>query len=294
VLAAQAGSAVLVTALTGALAPVGVAALVLAACARPWRGREAAASPAGPPLALGLGFLAGFVATHGLPRLAGASLRDELAWSALALAGLAALRARRGALPLLLQGLVSALLPWFLLDFQRTRHWERLEGVLWSAALALVLFLSWTLLGAHEQRRARPAAVLGWTTMTALAAGAYVLSGSVQIAQLAGALAAALGTCAALALWRRAAGLGPAGVAPFIVLHLGLTWCGRFISELSLAGFVLLALAPLGVLAGRAVPASRARLAAGVEGLVPPLIALVALLLERAAATASSSSSYPY
>lgn len=291
-LAAQAGSAVLVTALTGALAPVGVAALVLSASARPWRGREAAASPAGPPLALGLGFLAGFVATHGLPRLAGASLRDELAWSALALALVSALHARRGALPLVLRGLVSALLPWFLLDFQRERHWERLEGVLWSTALALVLFLSWTLLDAHEQRHARPAAVLGWTAMTALAAGAYGISGSVQIAQLAGALAAALGTCAALALWRRAAGLGPAGVAPFLVGYLGLTWCGRFISELSLPGFILLALAPLGVLAARAVPASHPRFAALLEGLAPPLAALAALLLERSAAAPASP--YPY
>lgn len=288
---AQAGSAVLVTALTGALAPVGVAALVLAASARPWRGRDCSAAPAGPPLALGLGFVAGFVATHGMPRLAGAGLRDELAWSALALGLCAALLARRGALPRVVQALVSALLPWFLLDFQRERHWERVEGVLWSTALALVLFLAWTLLGEHEARRARPGPTLAWCAMGALAAGAYGLSGSVQIAQLGGALAAALGTCAVLALWRRAAGLGAAGLAPFVVLHFGLTWCARYLSELSLPGFMLLLLAPFGVLAARLVP--RPRLATALELFVAPLLALAALLVERAA-SAASAAPYPY
>jgi len=289
--AAEAGSAVLVTALTGVVAPVGVAALVLAASARPWRGRDAPAAPAGPPLALGLGFLAGFLATHGTPRWTGATLRDELVWVGLGLAAIAAVHARRGALPLVVQGLLSAFLPWFLLDFQRARHWERAEGVLWSAALALLVLLSWALLGAHEERRARPSTMIGWTAMSGLAAGAYGLSGSVQIAQLAGALTAALGTCAALALWRRAAGLGAPGVAPFVVLYLGLTWCGHFISELSSMGFVLLALAPLGVLVSRAVPIRFPRLAAVLELVLPPLVALAALLGERAAA---SPSPYPY
>lgn len=289
--ASQAGSAVLVTALTGALAPVGVAALLLAASARPWRGRDAAAAPAGPPLALGLGFLAGFLATHGMPRFAGASLRDELAWSAVALALLCAARATRGGLPLVVQALASALLPWLLLDFQRERYWGRMEGVLWSTGLALLVFLSWTLLAAHEERRARPTSVVGWTAATALAAGAYGLSGSVQIAQLAGALAASLGVCAALALWRRAPGLGRAGSGPFVVLYLGLTWCARFISELSLPGFVLLSLAPLAVLLSGALPRTRPRLAATLELALPALLALAAVLLER---TAAAPSPYPY
>lgn len=289
-LAAQAGSSVLKTALIGVLAPVGAAGLVLTLLARPWRGRAYASSPVGPPLALALAFLAGFVVTHGWPRLAGASLRDELAWAGLVVGLLAAVRARHGSLPLLVLALLAALLPWILLDFQR-RHWTRGEGILWSAGLGLCVFLSATWLAEEERRAQRAHAAVGWTLATALAAVAYGLSGSVQVAQLAGGLAAGLGVCTALALWRRTAGLGPAGVAPFVVLYLGLTWCGRFISELSLPGFVLLTLAPLAVLAARLVPGARPRLAQLVTVLGPPLLALLAVWLERAQ---QAPSPYPY
>lgn len=284
----QAGRSIVTTALVGALASAGVAALVLSAGARPWRGRAVHAPAAGPPLAMAAGFLACYVVTHGWPRLAGASLRDELAWSGLAVAVASALYARRGGLPLLLQALVAGLLPWILLDFQRARHWGRVEGILWSAALGLALFLTWNLGGAHEARRARPGVVLGWSLATALASGAYLVSGSLQIAELAGGLAAALGACAALALWRRGAGLGASGVAPFALLYLGLTWCARYLSELSLPGFVLLVLAPLAALGARALETRRPRLAAGLELALPIALALAAVLVERALAAPPS------
>jgi hypothetical protein len=178
-------------------------------------------------------------------------------------------------------------MPYFLLAFQRERHWERGEGVLWSAALGLALFLTWNRCGAAETRAPSPRPILGWTLASALAAGTYQLSGSTQVAQLAGGLTAALGVLSALALWRGSAGLGAAGVGPFVTLYLGLTWCGRFISELSLPGFVLLTLAPLSLLGARWVPPSRARLARVSEVALPALFALAALFWERSQATPS-------
>lgn len=284
----DAGSAILRTALLGVAAPVGAAALVLAASARPWRGRAGESRAFGPPLALGLAFLAGFLATHGWPRIGGeAGLRDRLVFMGLVVALSHARHVRHTHVLVGLQALIAALLPWFLLEFQRERHWGRTEGILWSAGLGLFVFLAWNLAAEHEARRASPAPVWGWALASALAAGTYQLSGSSQIAQLGGGLALALGCCALLALWRRSAGLGQAGVGPFVVLYLGLTWCGRFISELSLPGFLLLSLVPLGALAGRLAPAGRERLAAAFEVLVPTGLALAALLLERAQSTPS-------
>lgn len=283
----DAASAILRTALLGVAAPVGAAALVLAASARPWRGRASEARSFGPPLALGLAFLATFVATHGWPRVGGASLRDKLVWLGLGVALVQACPVRWTRVQVGLQALVAVVIPWLLLDFQRERYWGRTEGVLWSAGLGLLVFLAWNLAGEHEARRASPAPVWGWALASALAAGTYQASGSSQIAQLGGGLALALGCCALLALWRRSAGLGQPGVGPFVVLYLGLTWCGRFISELSLPGFVLLSLVPLGALAGRLAPAGRERLAAAFEVLVPTGLALAALLLERAQSTPS-------
>jgi hypothetical protein len=281
----DAGSAIVRTALLGLAAPVGAAALVLAVSARPWRGRAGESRAFGPPLALGLAFLAAFVATHGWPRIGGAAtLRDKLVCLGLVVALVQARPVRRSSVLVGFQALTATVMPWFLLEFQRERHWDRAEGVLWSAGLGLFVFLAWILAGEHESRRSSPAPVWGWALATLLAAGTYQVSGSSQVAQLGGGLALALGCCALLALWRRSAGLGLAGVGPFVVLYVGLTWCGRFISELSLVGFVLLSLAPLGVLAARFVPPARPRLAAALEVLVPTGLALAALLFERAQA----------
>jgi hypothetical protein len=217
----------------------------------------------------------------------GAGLRDKLVLAGMLVALASARQARRAEVLLAFQVLWAVLLPWFLLDFQRERHWARAEGIWWSAGLGLLVFLSWHLAGEHEARRSSPAPVWGWALASALAAGAYQLSGSSQIAQLTGGLALALGCCALLASWRRSGGLGLSGVGPFVVLHLGLTWCGRFISELSLPGFVLLSLVPLSALAGRLAPAGRLRLAAALEVLAPTSLALAALLVERLRAVPS-------
>lgn len=255
--------------------PAGTCAAVLALArtvARPGTPlREAA-----PGLALGLGFAAGYAAIQGLPPLSfELTIRQWLFYTGLALALFGLYEARAGAARPLARGLVSALLPILLLEFQRTRHWSRVEGWTWCAGLAALLFASWQLASAREEREPRAMRTLALAFAGAFAALAHVLSGSVQIAQLGGALAVCLGLCGLFGLARGGPGLG-AGVGTYLALHHGILWCSKFISELDWTSFALLALVPLAAF----LPRPRARPAAALTALAPVLLAAAAALVE--------------
>lgn len=271
----------LVSALTAEAGAAASALAVLVLAARPWRGRAAATHPLGPPLALASAAASGYWLTRGAPGFPPAQAAHWLFYAALAGGAVGALEALRGRRVLVLRALSSVLLPLWMLEFQRTRYWTRAEGILWTAGLAALLFTAWNALAAREERGGG-ATALGLALATALAAGSYGLAGGAIFAQLTGALALALGLCALLGLWRRAPGLGPGGIAPYVLLHNGMLWYARWVNELSPAGFVLLSLVPLAALPAALVPAPRPRLRAGLGFLAPVLLAGAALAVELA------------
>jgi len=277
----------LAAALTAALGAAGSAALVLALAARPWLGRATRAW--GAPLALAAGGAVGFWLTRGRPSFPPSPAVHWLFYAALAGGGLGVLEAVGPRRVRLLRALLAVLLPVLVLEFQRARHWQRAEGLLWTAGLALLVFAAWSGLAAQEERGdGGGATALGLALASALSAGSYGLGGGAVLAQQAGALALAVGLCALLGLWRRAPGLGPGGIAPFALLHYGQLWIARWVNELSTASFALLSLVPLAALAPGLVPARRPRLRAALGLCAPVLLAAAALAVELAAADTSA------
>lgn len=276
----QTDAGLLWNACLGVLWTAGTSAAVLALArlrARPGTPLRAAA----PGLAIGLGFAAGYATIQGPPPLSfELTIRQWLFYAGLALALFGLYEAHAGRPKVLARALLAALLPLLLLEFQREHHWGRTEGMLWSAALAGLVFASWQCAGAREERDPRGSRTLALAFALALAAGAYGLSGSLLIAELGGALAVSVGLCALFELLRgqarTAAGLGSASVGVLLALHHGLLWCARFLSELSWTSFGLLALVPLVAW----LPRSRTRLSGALVGLAPVLLAGLALVLE--------------
>lgn len=271
----QAQQSLILNALLGLLWPAGTTLAVLAAGRGLAPGRPARAAL--PGLALGLGFAAGYVAIQGFPPFRwDLTIRQWLAYLALGFALFGWYEARAGGPRVLARALVSVLLPVLLLEFQRERHWGRMEGILWSAGLAAFVFASWHGLARLERRAPDAWRSLALAIATALAATAYGLSGSAQIGQLGAALAASAGLCALAGLRAGRAGLDASGTGVFVALYQGILWCAKFISELSWPSFVLLGLAPLLVL----LPRPRTRSLALLVTFSPLLLAGLALGLE--------------
>jgi len=281
----QADRSILVHALLGALVP-GAASTVILAAARPWSGRAAESAPARGwtmPLALGLAFPAGYLAINGWPPLPPKlGITQWLFYLGLIGGRWGAYEARRArsVRPAWLGASIA--MPIVLLGFVREHQWSAVETGVWTSGLALALFLSWNVLTALESRVRLGPLLLGWTAVEALAAGAYQFSHSSVLAQLAGALVAALLPCAVLGFWRPAQGLPTGVVAPFLLLHSGLAWAAHFASYLGLTGFVLISLAPLAALLSLC-SSRRSSLAVG----LPALLSLLALLLEYRSASES-------
>ena len=280
---AQDDGAILLGAKTALGAAAG-AALVLALAARPWRGRAAPMAASGPPLALAVAAAVGFGMSRGLPAFPPAQTLHWLFYAALVGGAHGAFEALHGRRVTLLRAALSVSLAVVLLEFQRG-HWGRVEGWLWSAGLAVLLFASWNGLAALESTaEERGALALGLALAAALAAGAYSFAGGSIFTLLPATLALGLGTCALLGFWRRAPGLGPAGVAPYVLLHFGVLWIARWLYELSAPGFALLSLVPLAATPAFLAPALRPRTRAALALLGPTLLASLALIVEWSSA----------
>lgn len=283
-LAQLAGAGIASTALTAVLGSGVVALAVLLAAGRPWRGRGAALAPWGAPLALAGAFATGYALALGAPGFPPASARGWLFFGAVAGAALGLLMARTERPLRPLSAAASALLPWFLLGFQREHHWGHAEGIAWTAGLAVLALLAVEALRAAEARAQGPASAFGVAFGLALAAGAQGLAGSASFAQLTGILALATGLCALAGTWHRAAGLGAAAAPALVLPHLGLVWCGRYLAELHASSFVLLSLLPMAPLAVLVLPGSRPRLRASLAIALPVAMGAIALWIEVAGA----------
>lgn len=232
----------------GVVPPAAVAAAFLAAAWRPWLRAGPGPGPAtswGAPLALGLGYAAGHVATHGWPPLAfDVGIKQGLFYVAVAGAFFGLYESvRRPAW--WVRALLSVAVPFYLLDFMRRYHWEGMEAVGWTTVLAAALLAGWLALDRLAERLPGGALPIAWTASVALASAALLVSRSATLAQLAGSLATCLGVAALVGLRRSSFTLARGGVSVFALLLAGLLWAGHYSSELSGSATVGLGLAPL-------------------------------------------------
>lgn len=245
-------------ALAGVLPPVAVATVALVLAWKPWRrGRHEPESPGpanawGAPLAIGLGYAAGHLATHGWPRFYPwprlffqLPIKQALFYLAVAAALYGLFEARRGRVSLHARALLCVAAPLYLLDFMRRHHWDGGEALLWTALLAGTLFAVWSALEVLARRRPGPSLPMALIPVGALAACALFLSGSASLAQLAGAWTAPLAVALVVSWWRPELTLAGGGVSCASLCFAGLLWAGHFTSELSTASLILLGLAPL-------------------------------------------------
>lgn len=269
--------------LRGVLAPALIAALLLCAGWKPWRSASPDGRWSGSP-ALGLAFFAAFALLVGPPPLPSATrqvaAQEWLAWVALAGGFALSLEARWGRLALLVRPLFALAVALAVVPQRVRRELDPSALEAWQLALLLALPLSWTsnqLLARRAHGVGFPAALIVAGTALALTVG---LSGSAFLAQLAGALTAAVGAFAVLSLLRPAASLAGPGVGAWSGLHVGIAFCAASYSSTRPADALILALTPLAAWASE-IPALRRRsplLRAALPSLAVALPALVVVV----------------
>ncbi len=168
-----------------------------------------------------------------------------LCWSAVAIGVVAATDNPRVPRWLTVPGGVAVLAAelWLLLTTRRARL-ATTESLAVHGCAAVGAVAIW-----FAVRRAiaqRGGATIAWMLTACLVGDSIVLvlSGSALQGQLAGAVAAAFGTAAATALWRRPLRLEVASALPFAALHTGLLVAGNQLSELEPVPALLAGLAP--------------------------------------------------
>jgi hypothetical protein len=235
----------------------------------------------GPPLALWLGYAAGHWALRGFPPFPPAESLDWLFWLAWAAGAAGCLEAAgrsAGWVRFATRALVSAAAVWLILR-ARLQSSSGLASAGLVAATGCALLALWALLeGLAERRPGSSLPLVLWTTAAASSVS-LVLSGSVVLGQLAGALAAALGALVVVSWWRPAAARFRGAPAVAAVALGGLWISGAVYSELPLASALLLAAAPVAAWEGEAPAVRRlkpwqATLARFLAALIPAAVAV--------------------
>ncbi len=257
--------------LDGVLPPVAVATPALLYVWRPWR-REACAGSD----------WAGIVAIGAAPIAAAIALEGQLPWPpvtggqwlslsllAAVVFAIAAERFRLGSIAwhagaVLLLLVVPALVLRRLIE----NSWQGSE-IIWQLGVAgaLIATLTYSLPALWSRRPGSTMPIA--LTLVASAAG-FVLLGasSAKLGQLAGALAAGLGVCAACAIGNRSFCLGRGAALVFALAFVGLLLSGYHFAELSILVGLLVWMAPLSLWAAE-IPALRSK----------PIVALLPCLL---------------
>jgi hypothetical protein len=295
-LLAQTTSFVMREGLDAVALPALLAGITCALAWQPWRRRGVVLAPSTAwacPLALGLGFLAGYHAIEGMPRWPiPASIKPALPYAAAAAAMVGVFEAgRAGASSAARLALSLGAACLFLRSARASSAFfggDPLRGWIVTAGVGLALFL---LMEALERlARAKPGPYLPFAlaASTALAGGAQQFAGSSSGARLSFALAATLGAAGVIAALQRGFSLAAGAIAPFAILSGGLALAGYFSADLPLPCMVLLALAPLGGWVGvqaavaRMAPLARVIVSAGAI-LLPGATALAWTALQAAA-----------
>jgi hypothetical protein len=244
--------------LLGLALPALVAVAVLVATWQPWRARRIGPGAWVGALALGAGFVAGYLALFGWPGLAPKESWEWLPHIVAAVTAAAMLvgwsRVPRPA-GWAIVALAATAAAWLLVP-----RWQE-SRLAWTIALAVAVLVVWIALFTLAQRTSAvsPALVI----LIAASAAALVLerAATARFAQLAGVLAASVGGCLVVTLLRSAPKLGPGLAGGGAVLLVGLMFTGHFnhFSDTPPACFFLVALAPLLAWIGQWAPIRRRR-----------------------------------
>ena len=180
----------------------------------------------------------------------------------------------------------------WLLSRPLIESWSGTEAAAWMGGTAGVGLATWLIVDRTARRVPAPA-VLGAVLVAALGgSGISVLSGSALFAQLYGALAAAAGGAAVVALWRPGFAAGGAVVAVAITVLLGLSTYAHHFFEVPLAAVTLVVVTPMTALAGLKVRSPfKAAVVCTALALVPAGIG--SYLAHSAADAAAADSAYP-
>jgi len=238
--------------LTGVLLPAVISGLVLALGWRIWSREPRGSGAYAGALAIALAYLAAFAAIVGSPAslLPGSertpSGLDWLFWLvalfALGFAFEARCPRRWIVVP---RAVAGALLVEGVLRNTFRREWSGLTDVAWLLGLVALLLVPWWSLERLARKRPGASAPLVLWASAASLAGVAGLSGSVKLAQLSGAVAAALGAAVVLSWWRPRVSLSGGGVAVALLVLFGLGLNAHFYSYTTATDVLLLAAGPV-------------------------------------------------
>jgi len=228
----------------------------------------------GPAVAVGVGFVSGFLALEGWPGLPPLEVAGWLPW--LALGAVAAGLFRRSSavagavLRLALAFGVPLLTLWPLIE----HRWSGAAATLWIGGLAGAVFVVGGAVDALAASAPGSRVPLGLGAATTGAAGCIVLAGSARLFQLTVILAATLGTAVAVSLWRRGASHDGGSTVAFALLA-GLLVNGFFyLDDLPAVAAILLAASPLGLRVGIRSRRPAGAVASALAVLLPVAVAL--------------------
>lgn len=229
--------------------PIGIAVVMLAAFVRPWRRTSRTARSWVAGAAVSAAFAGAYAALFGWPS---PPPPESWQWLPYLLLPVAILGAAIDALAIpglfkwLLVIIICLVATWMLIpEFVTERR------IVWIIAIALSVLAIWLAIVAAS-RRIHPAFVTGAIMVMMTGASIFLVrhSGNAKLGQLAGALAAPLGVCLVVAIWRKQAIGAVTLAAPVSVAHVGLIACGYFnsFSETPFAAYLLITLSPVALL----------------------------------------------
>lgn len=256
---------IVVPLLLGVALPAAVAAAVLLVVGRRGGPCERASGGCwGGAVAIGAGYLAGHVLVMGRPTFPPPEVTAWLFYLTWPVMGAAVVKGRRTRWAV--RAAVSGAAVWLLLRPIARHSWGMGECVLGLGGLFAAMLVFWSQMEGLAHRAKGVSLPLSLFVAVAGAGAVLLLSGSVVLSRLCGALSAAL-AAAALVAWRRpGVSLAGGGVSVVAVLFASLLICGYFYVQASATSVILLALAPAVAWVGQ-VP--------GVRRITPWKIAIV-------------------
>lgn len=286
--------------LKGVLLPGALSLILLAAG---WAGVRMAEQARGRAfwgaLAIPIAFAVAYWLTLGWPNFPPVDTTKWLPYAALTGMLLGLLAAPKKApwwLTALLRLAASVALPLLLLQPTIKYTWHG-SGWIWITAIALALFVLWTITDAAAQRLQGTPMPLALGAAAGLLGLCLLLSHSGMLTQTAGMLAAAVGAAFIVALWKPHLSLAFGAIPAYILVYAGLILCGHFFAYLPAKHAVLLALAPAVPILAVAIPAKH-RTARAIVALLLALAlagtAAATLYQQHSTATQSSGADYEY
>ena len=210
----------------------------------PWR-RDARAHPWGPVFAIAAAFAIAFTGIAGWPSFPPLEMHNWLPFIAMgtAIIGIIATAMRRDWIVHSVLSLALILITsWLLIKTSSTPPAERWA---WTAALAAGLTIWWVAMELLARRNPGPGLPILLAFFAAGSALVLADSGTISFAQLAGAVALAVGLIGLTALWFKNLSLSRGAMLALAVLLMGLIFCGHVVADVSRRDLIILGAAPL-------------------------------------------------